>query len=69
MDNPIYKTIEITGTSAESLENAINSAVERASKTVRQLRWFEVVEVRGVIEQDHVSQWQVTAKLGFTLDE
>ncbi|MGW8251394.1 MAG: dodecin [Anaerolineales bacterium] len=68
MDAHIYKTVEITGTSSDSIDDAVRKAVEKASLTVRQLRWFEVVEVRGVIEEQRVSQWQVTTKLGFTLD-
>lgn len=68
MDGHIYKTVEITGTSSDSIEDAVNKAVEKATQTLRQLRWFEVTEVRGAIEEAHVSEWQVTIKLGFTLD-
>jgi flavin-binding protein dodecin len=69
MDHNVYKTIEITGTSGGSLEDAIAGAVSRAAQTVRNLRWFEVIETRGSINGDQVAQWQVTLKIGFALDE
>jgi len=69
MPNNIYKHIEITGTSSTSMEDAIQSAIGRASHTVRKMQWFEVVEVRGKIDEDHVGQWQVTVKIGFTLED
>ncbi len=69
MSDRVYKKIEITGTSATSLENAIQNAVAKAGKSVRNMRWFEMTEVRGVIENDsQVSQWQVTIKVGFALE-
>lgn len=69
MSDHVYKTVEITGTSAKSMEEAVNNAVTRASKSIHNLRWFEVAGVRGEIKDDAVVHWQVTAKLGFTLDE
>lgn len=69
MENHTYKKIEITGTSDQSLETAIENAVARASKTVDDMRWFEVTETRGSIEDGKVSQWQVGLKVGFTLKE
>ena len=69
MPNNIYKHIEITGTSSTSMEDAIQSAIGRASQTVRKMQWFEVVDVRGKIDEDHVGQWQVTVKIGFTLED
>lgn len=69
MDNHIYKNIEITGTSDESLEAAIQNAITRASKTVEDMRWFEVTETRGSIDGGKVAQWQVGLKVGFTLKE
>lgn len=69
MDNHIFKLLELTGTSSVSIEDAINSAITRAAKTVRNLRWFQVTETRGAIENGKVSQWQVTLKAGFTLEE
>lgn len=69
MSEQVYKHIEITGTSSTTIEDAVNNALARAGKTVRQMRWFEITEMRGAVEQDHVSQWQVTIKLGFKLDD
>jgi len=69
MAEHVYKSIEITGSSSTSVEDAINGAIARASKTLHNLRWFQVSEVRGAIEDNRVGHWQVTMKLGFTLDE
>ena len=69
MAEHVYKSIEITGSSTKTVEDAINGAIARASKTLHNLRWFQVTEVRGAIEANRVSHWQVTLKLGFTLDE
>ena len=69
MPNNIYKHIELTGTSSASIEDAVQSAIARASKSVRNLRWMEITETRGHIENGKVVQWQVTLKAGFTLDE
>jgi dodecin len=69
MQHNVYKKIEITGSSDNSIEEAVRSAVQRASQTIRNMRWFEVVETRGTIENGAVSEWQVTVKIGFTLDE
>ncbi|MHB0924412.1 MAG: dodecin [Bellilinea sp.] len=69
MSNNTYKHIEITGTSTFGIDDAIQSGITRASQTVRNMQWFEVVEVRGRIDDNHVSQWQVTLKIGFLLDE
>jgi flavin-binding protein dodecin len=66
--NHVYKTIELTGSSSQSLEQAITNAVTKASKTVHNLRWFQVTDTRGEIEGDKVAHWQVTMKVGFTLD-
>jgi flavin-binding protein dodecin len=67
-ESNVYKHIRLTGTSSSSLEDAINNAVERASKNLRELRWFQVVDTRGHIEGDHVAQWQVTVEIGFHLE-
>jgi flavin-binding protein dodecin len=69
MAEHVYKSIEITGSSSTSVEDAINGAIARASKTLHNLRWFQVSEVRGAIESNRVGHWQVTMKVGFTLDE
>ena len=69
MSNKVYKHIELTGTSSTSIEDAVQSAIARASKTVRNIRWMEITETRGQVDDGKVVQWQVTLKAGFTLDE
>ena len=69
MPDHIYKTIELVGSSTSGVEDAIRKAMAKASQTVRNLRWFEVIETRGHIEGDKVAHWQVTLKLGFTLED
>ena len=66
--NHVYKTIELTGSSPQGLEHAISNAVAKAAKTVHNLRWFQVTDTRGEIEGGKVAHWQVTMKVGFTLD-
>jgi flavin-binding protein dodecin len=68
MQAEVFKTIQITGSSISGSDEAIRTAVERASKTVHNLRWFKVVETRGHIENGKIAHWQVTIDLGFTLD-
>ena len=68
MSNHVYKTIELTGSSPKGLEDAIANAVVKASETLHNLRWFQVLETRGEIEKGKVAHWQVTMKVGFTLD-
>ncbi len=67
--NHVYKNIELTGSSPTSIEDAVQTALARASKTVRNMRWFQITETRGHIENQRVAHWQVTLKIGFTLDE
>jgi flavin-binding protein dodecin len=69
MADNTYSVSEIVGSSAESIEDAVRGAVSRASKTVRNLDWFEVVSVRGHIDDGAVRHFQVTLKVGFRLDE
>ena len=69
MSDRVFKKIEVTGTSSKSVEEAIQNAVAKASNTLHNLSWFEVVEIRGRIEGSSVQQWQVTVKIGFGLDE
>lgn len=69
MSDHVYKTIELVGSSKSGLDDAVRSAVAKASQTVRNLRWFEVTETRGHIEGGEVVHWQVTLKVGFTLDD
>jgi flavin-binding protein dodecin len=64
----VYKKIELTGSSTESVEGAVRNAIGKAAETVHNMRWFEVGEIRGHIEQGDIAHWQVTLKIGFTLD-
>ena len=68
MTDHVYKKIEITGSSAKNIEHAIDNAINKAAKTVHNMRWFEVVDTRGYIEDGKIAYWQVTLKIGFTLD-
>jgi flavin-binding protein dodecin len=68
MSDHIYKVIELTGSSAVGSDDAIQKAIAKAAQTVRNMRWFQVVETRGHIEDGRVAHWQVTVKIGFTLD-
>ena len=68
MADHVYKVVELVGTSKESVSDAIETAISRASATLRNLRWFEVVQVRGAIDQGKVDHYQVTLKAGFTLE-
>lgn len=68
MAEHIYKKIEIVGSSRDSLQAAIENAIAKASETLRNMRWFEVVETRGQIEEGKIAHWQVTVKIGFTLE-
>ncbi len=68
MQEHVYKAIELTGSSKLSMEDAVKNAISKASKTVHNMRWFQVVETRGYIEESAVSYWQVTLKIGFTVD-
>ena len=69
MPDHVYKTIELTGTSTTSIDDAVRSAIGRAANTLHNLRWFELVGVRGGIEDQAVAHWQVTMKVGFTLED
>lgn len=69
MSDHVYKIIELTGSSPTSVEDAITNAVSRAARTVRNMRWFEVTDTRGHIEDNTIGHWQVTVRIGFTLDD
>jgi flavin-binding protein dodecin len=69
MSDHVYKKIEIVGSSTESIEDAANNAVKEAAKSVHNLRWMEVTEIRGHIENDELHHWQVGVKIGFTLEQ
>jgi flavin-binding protein dodecin len=68
-ENTVYKVIEIAGTSSDSIEAAVNSALATTAETVRNLRWFEVSEVRGAISRGRVGEWQVLLKVGFDVED
>ena len=68
MTNHVYKSLELTGSSTSSIEDAIQSAIAKAHETVRNIQWFTVTETRGHVVDGKVGHWQVTLKLGFTLD-
>ncbi len=68
MSDHVYKSIELTGSSTVSIEDAVQTAVAKAAKTVHNMRWLEVENVRGHLVDGKVDHWQVTVKLGFTLD-
>lgn len=67
MKNPVYKLVELTGTSTTSIEDAVDNAIKRAHKTIKDLCWFQVVETRGNIVKGKVHHWQVTIKVGFAV--
>ncbi len=69
MADHVYKHIELTGSSSVSIEDAITNAVKRASKTIKNMRWFQVLETRGQIEDGNIAYWQVTIKVGFTIED
>jgi len=69
MAEHVYKKIEIVGSSPNGFEEAVQNALGRASKTIRNMRWFEVSETRGYIDDGKIAHWQVTLKIGFTLDD
>jgi len=68
MPDHANKSIVLTGSSATSIEDAVRIAIERAGKTIRNMSWFEVVETRGFVENNQIAYWQVTVKIGFTVE-
>jgi flavin-binding protein dodecin len=68
MSNHVYKMLELTGTSSESSDDAVRRAIGKASETVRNIQWFEIVSSRGHVVDGKVAHWQVTLKVGFTLE-
>jgi flavin-binding protein dodecin len=69
MTDHIYKKVELVGSSKDSIETAVENALEKASETIRNIRWLEVGEIRGHVVDGKVDHWQVGVKLGFTLEE
>ena len=68
MSAHVYKKVEIVGSSPNSLQEAIENGVAKAAETLHNLRWFEVVETRGQLDDGQIAHWQVTLKIGFTID-
>lgn len=68
MSTHVYKTVELTGSSSSGIEDAVSTAIAKASATVRNMQWFEIVETRGHIQDGKIAHWQVTVKVGFTLE-
>jgi hypothetical protein len=69
MQEHIYKVVELVGSSEKGIEDAIATAIARANATIRNLRWFEVIQTRGHLENGKVAHFQVTLKVGFTMEE
>ena len=69
MTNHVYKIIELTGSSEKGIEDAVQNAVSKAGTTVRNMRWFQVTETRGHIDNGQIQHWQVTIKIGFTMED
>lgn len=69
MSNHVYKTVELTGSSTESSDEAIRNAIAKAAKTLHKLRWFQVTDTRGHIDDGKIAHWQVSLKVGFSLDD
>ena len=65
----VYKIVDLVGSSEKSVEDAIKTAIARASKTIKHLRWFEVTETRGHIENGKIGHYQVSLRVGFTIDD
>ncbi len=69
MSDHVYKRIELVGSSRTTIEDAVNNALAKAARTIHNMRWFEVIDTRGHIDDGKVQHWQVTIKVGFTLDD
>ena len=68
MSAHVYKTIEVTGSSARGSDDAVVRAIAKAAETVRHMDWFEVIETRGHLAEEAIAHWQVTVKIGFRMD-
>ena len=69
MSDHVYKLVELVGSSQQSFEDAVQNAVAKAGKSIRNMRWFQVLETRGQIDQGKIAYWQVTVKVGFTVED
>ena len=68
MSDHVYKKVELTGSSAVDMEGAVNNAIAKAGKTIKNMDWFEVIDTRGHIQDGKIAHWQVTIKVGFRLE-
>ena len=68
MSDHVYKLLELAGSSSTSIEDAVQKAIAKAHQTVRNIRWFEVTETRGHVVDGRIADWQVSVKVGFTLE-
>jgi flavin-binding protein dodecin len=68
MTEHVYRVTEVVGSSEQGIDDAVRRAVSRATETVRNVRWFQVTEVRGQVAEQAIQYWQVTVKIGFTLE-
>jgi len=68
MSDHVYKLIELVGSSTTGIEDAVQNAISKAGDSIRNMRWFQVVETRGYIEDGKIAYWQVTIKIGFTIE-
>lgn len=68
MSKHVYKVLEVVGSSTQGFEDAVNNAIHEAGQSVRQMRWFEVIDTRGHLEDGVIAHWQVTVKIGFTME-
>lgn len=69
MSEHVYEVIELVGSSREGIEAAVQNAIGKAAETIGEIRWFQVLETRGYVEDGEVAYWQVTVKIGFTMEE
>jgi flavin-binding protein dodecin len=69
MTDHVYKIVELAGTSTTSIDDAVRNALAKASKTVRNMRWLQIVDTRGHIENQKLTNWQVVIKVGFTIED
>ena len=68
MSEHVYRITEVVGSSEQGVDDAVRRAIARATETIRNVRWFQVSEIRGQVAEDTIQHWQVTVKIGFTLE-
>jgi len=69
MAEPVYEIIQMVGTSSNGIEDAIQNAIQKANETLKQIKWFEVIETRGAVEEGNIQVWQVRLKIGFEVED